>query len=107
MKVENSNLTGTAAGGAQPAGSVGRNDGPRSSDAGRTAAGDRVELSGRAARIGALLSAEASARTRRVAALAGEVEAGRYRPDASQASRALVAETLGTTADKRAGGVPK
>ncbi len=104
MKVDNSKLTGAAAGGAPPAGAVGRQDGLRSTAPGRTAAGDRVELSGRAARIGALLGAESNARAGRVAALAREVQAGRYRPGAFETSRALVAETL---AAAPAGGGPK
>jgi hypothetical protein len=106
MKVENSKLTG-AAGGAPPAGAVGRPDALRGTAPGQTATGDRVELSGAAARIGALLGAEANARTDRVAALAREVQAGRYRPDAFEASRAVVAETLGATAGAQAGGAPK
>jgi hypothetical protein len=107
MKVENSRLTGTAAGGAPPTGAVGREDGLRSGAPGRTAAGDRVELSGAAARIGGLLAAEAGGRAQRVASLARDVQAGRYLPDAAQTSRALIAETQGATADARALGGAK
>ena len=107
MKVENSKLAGAAAGGTPPPGAVGRPEALRSAAPGRTATGDRVELSGAAARMGALLGAEANARTERVAALAHDVQAGRYRPDAFETSRALVAETLGAAAEAQAGGGPK
>ena len=104
MKVENSNLTGAAASGTPPSGAVGREDGLRSSAPGRTGTGDRVELSGSAARIGTLLSVEARTRAQRVSSLARDFQSGRYQPDASQTGRALVAETLGSTADAEAGG---
>jgi hypothetical protein len=107
MKVENSNLTGAAAGGTPPAGAVGRENSLGSSAPGRTGTGDRVELSGSAAKIGTLLSVEARARAGRVAALARDFQSGRYQPDAAQTSRALVAETLGSAADSKAGGARK
>ena len=101
MKVENTKLTGAAAGGTPATGAIGREDGVRGSATGRTAAGDRVELSGPAARIGVLLAGQAGARAARVASLARDVQAGRYQPDAAQTGRALVAETLGATADAK------
>ena len=107
MKVDNSNLTGAAASGTPPAGAVGRENSLRRSVSGRPGTGDRVELSGSAARIGTLLSMEARARAERVSSLARDFQSGRYQPDASQTSRALVAQTLGATADSKAGGARK
>ena len=107
MKVEKSNITGAAAGGTPPSGAVGHKDGPRSSVPGHTGTGDRVELSGPAARIGTLLSVQAGGRAQRVASLARDFQSGRYQPDAAQTGRAMVAETLGSTADSKAGGARK
>ena len=101
MKVENSNVAGAAASGTPPSGAVGREESLRGRVPGGTGTGDRVELSGPAARIGALLSVEAGGRAQRVASLARDFQSGRYQPDAALTGRALVTETLNATAESK------
>lgn len=103
MKVQDSNLTGTSPAAANPPGSVARPTGFGASPAGKPGAGDRVEFSGIAGKLGATLAAQSAERARRVASLERAYQAGRYTTDAHAISRALVSETLGATAaDKSA-----
>ena len=94
MKVLDTNLTGTSAAAAPPAGSVTRQTGLTGVKPGKTGGGDSVELSGFAGKLGATLAAQSAGRASRVAALARDYQAGSYQPDASATSRALVSETL-------------
>ena len=105
MKVLDSNLTGTSAAAAPPAGSVTRQTGLTGAQPGKTAGGDSVELSGFAGKLGATLAAQSANRTSRVAALARAYQSGNYQPDARATSRALVSETLaaGTPAGNAVG----
>jgi hypothetical protein len=105
MKLNDSVLTGIAAGGARPAGAIGQPDGQRAGTPGSPGAGDRVELSRSAERLGALLASQAGARAQRVSSLARDFRSGRYQPDAQATSPAVVSETLSATAGEKAGSI--
>jgi len=94
MKVLDTNLTGTPAAAAPPAGSVTRQTGLTGAEPGKPASGDRVEFSGFAGKLGATLAAQSADRATRVAALSRDYQAGRYQPSSLATSRALVSETL-------------
>jgi hypothetical protein len=94
MKVLDTNLTGTSAAAAPPAGSVTRPTGLTGAQPGKPASGDHVEFSGFAGKLGATLAAQSADRATRVVALARDYQAGRYQPDSLATSRALVSETL-------------
>lgn len=94
MKVLDTNLTGTSATAAPPAGSVARQSGLTGAQSGKPGSGDRVEFSGFAGKLGATLGAQSADRGSRVAALARDYQSGGYQPDAGATSRALVSETL-------------
>jgi hypothetical protein len=94
MKVLDTNLTGTPATAAPPAGSVTRQAGLTGAQPGKPGSGDSVEFSGVAGKVSATLSAQSADRANRVAALARDYQAGRYQPAAGATSRALVSETL-------------
>jgi hypothetical protein len=94
MKVLDTNLTGTSAVAAPPAGSVTRQAGLTGAQTGKPGSGDSVELSGFAGKLGATLCAQSADRASRVAVLARDYQAGRYQPDALTTSRALVSETV-------------
>jgi anti-sigma28 factor (negative regulator of flagellin synthesis) len=102
MKVEDANLT-AAASTARPQAyaPVDTAGGPRT-EAARSGAGDRVELSGTADRLGTVLAAQHEARARRVEALRQDFQSGRLAVNAYETSRGLVSETLRATADEPA-----
>ncbi len=98
MKVLDTNLTGAPAVAQPPASAPAQPSGLTGPSSGSSANGDRVELSGFAGKLGAVLGAQTQDRATRVAALAREYQAGRYNADASQTSHALVEETLNAAA---------
>ncbi len=60
------------------------------------AAGDRVDLSSLAGRIAHTMQTLAHQTSQRVSQLHKDYQAGRYRPDAQQVSRAMLARRTGT-----------
>jgi len=94
MKVLDTNLMGTSAAAAPPAGSVTKQSGLTGTPAGTAGSGDRVEFSGFAGKLGATLAAQSAGRAARVMSLARDYQAGRYQTDSLATSRALVSETL-------------
>ena len=101
MKVQDTNLAGTAPSAAPPAGAVTPQSGLSRPHTGTLGSGDRVELSGFAGKLGATLAAQSGARAARVAALAVAYQSGRYRPDANATSHAIIQETLGASAAEK------
>ena len=59
-----------------------------------SADGDRVELSSALGRLAQAIGTYASQRAQRVQALAGEYQAGRFRPNSTTTSRAMIADGL-------------
>jgi len=94
MKVLDTNLTGTSAAAAPPAGHIATQTSLTGPLAGKPGSGDSVEFSGFAGKLGATLAAQSADRATRVTALARDYQAGRYQPDSLVTSRALVSETL-------------
>lgn len=101
MKVQDPSLTASSAATTLPPGGVTRQQGADHGTPATAARGDRVDLSGLTGRLGSVLGAQAAQRAARVAALARDFQAGRYQPDPSQTSRAIVAETLSATATEK------
>jgi anti-sigma28 factor (negative regulator of flagellin synthesis) len=96
MRVYDTNLTptsGAEAAHSQETQKAGRAGQMQTSRVG-SASGDHVELSGALGRLSQTISAFHQDRARRVEALAAEYQGGRYRPDSTATSRAMVSEAL-------------
>ncbi|PWU01395.1 MAG: hypothetical protein C5B51_23055 [Terriglobia bacterium] len=59
------------------------------------ASGDRVELSSTLGRIAHAISSFNAQRSNKIQSLTAEYQAGRYRPDSSATSRAMISDSLG------------
>jgi hypothetical protein len=101
MKVQDPSLAASSTPTTLPPGGVSRQPGAGGSTRTRPAGTDRVDFSGLSGRLGSVLGAQSAERAARVASLGRDVQSGRYQPDASQTSRALVRETLSATAAEK------
>ena len=94
MRVDQRNLTGTAAETGRAAESQPSGRGGRAGTAASGGSGaDQVELSG----LSRALHASASSLNSRVEQLAAQYQAGQYQPDAAAISRSMVGEALGSS----------
>src|SRR5690242_19275003 len=97
MKIYDTNLTGTSAaeaGRAQESQKTERGGHGHASQPGTAGSADRVEFSGALARLSHTFAASNQGRAARVSALAAQYQSGKYRPDATATSRAVIAEAL-------------
>ena len=104
MKLQDSNLPALSfsTGHTQASDPVGHESGVRPTPRSRQS-GDRVELSNFSGKVAGVLSSAAQTRAGRVESLARAFAAGLHTVDARQTSRALIDETLSTTAGEKAG----
>jgi anti-sigma-28 factor FlgM len=98
MRVNDQNLTGASVGGAGRTNETERAERASGASARAAGRGDRVELSTGMGSLSRALASDQSGRSEKVRELAAQYQAGRYRPDAAQTSRAIVAEALGPAA---------
>ena len=96
MRVYDNNLAGTSAAETSRAQEAQKMDRSSQGQASRSGAAgsDHVELSGALGRLSRTLSSFQQDRASRVQSLAADYQAGRYRPDSTATSRAMVSEAL-------------
>lgn len=93
MRVQDNNLTGTAASGASEAQRLDRTAGS-SAGASRTQSGDKVSISGLAGRVSQQLEAAAAARENRIQTLSSLMQGGKYQVNPAVVSHSIVNDAL-------------